>query len=76
MTTIVGFAGITGRIGHLIGESLVTKPEVKVRGYGRDEKRLHSDLLGKVQFITGQPDDWAALRAFVRECDVIVCTYW
>jgi nucleoside-diphosphate-sugar epimerase len=73
-STIVGIAGITGRIGHLIGKSLVANPELKVRGYGRHEKRLHSDLQGKVQFIPGQADDWKALRAFVRGCDVIVCT--
>nr|XP_036574959.1 NmrA-like family protein [Colletotrichum truncatum]KAF6781455.1 NmrA-like family protein [Colletotrichum truncatum] len=77
MVFTVGLAGITGKFGRLLASKLIQKPDVIVRGYCRDPKKVITPLSSssQVQLFQGGAYDTDRIRAFVRGCDVVICSY-
>lgn len=77
MTITVGLAGITGKFGRLLASKLLQKPDVVLRGYCRDPKKVIAPIASssQVQLFQGEAYDDDKIRSFVKGCDVVVCAY-
>ncbi|KAH7044659.1 hypothetical protein B0J12DRAFT_787435 [Macrophomina phaseolina] len=83
MATTIGIAGITGRLARSIAAALLRRQPahpsgLHIRGFTRDASHVPAALLDSphVSIVTGaSASDAAALRAFVRGCDVVICCY-
>ncbi|KAK6531189.1 hypothetical protein TWF281_008014 [Arthrobotrys megalospora] len=77
MTITVGIAGITGKFARVLVASLLTYPEVKIRGYCRDPSKVSANLSSNpnISLIKGDGFDTSAIATFVSGCDVVVCCY-
>jgi hypothetical protein len=77
MATKIGIAGITGKFGRLLAQSLLRHDGVTVRGYCRNASKAPASLASNpaVTIHQGDAHDAAAIRAFVRGLDVVVCAY-
>ena len=72
-TMVVGIAGITGKFANFILNSLLSKPNVTIRGYCRNASKLRSNIISspRVSIVEGDSSDIKATHRFVRGCDVI-----
>lgn len=78
MVGTIGIAGITGKFGRSVARHLLaTNPELSLRGYCRNPAKLPSTLSSssRVTIHQGNSDDPAAVRGFVKGCDVVICSY-
>jgi hypothetical protein len=77
MTITVGLAGITGKFAAFLAVELLRNPEIVLRGYARDPRKLHPSLscLIRVQLFQGGASDDAKISSFVDGCDVVICAY-
>jgi hypothetical protein len=77
MTSVVGIAGISGKLGRCILRHLLLQSDVQVRGLCRESSRVNTEIRGheRVQIIQGDPYDDTVLEKFVKGTDVIICTY-
>ncbi|KAJ5726769.1 NmrA-like family protein [Penicillium malachiteum] len=73
----VGIAGITGKFARCVVGHLLKQPNITIKGYCRDSKKLPPGLLAseRITITQGQSDDNGALRTFARGSDVVVCCY-
>ncbi|KAH8817758.1 nmrA-like family protein [Flagelloscypha sp. PMI_526] len=72
--TVVGIAGITGKFGRLLTQSLLTFHEVRIRGFCRDPAK-YGPTDDRIKLIKGEASDASSVQTFVNGCDVIVCCY-
>ncbi|KAH7031972.1 NmrA family protein-like protein [Macrophomina phaseolina] len=77
MELTIGIAGIKGKVSLCVAQELLKQPNVLVRGYCRNSSRLPAPLTTnpRVNIIQGRVGDAAAVRPFVKGCDVVVCGY-
>lgn len=76
--SVVGIAGITGKLGQLAAEAILsTTSDVKIQGFCRDKSKVAPSLSdhARVSIIEGQSDDMEAARKAVRGCQVVICAY-
>ncbi len=77
MATKIGIAGITGKFGRALAQSLLRHDDTAVRGYCRNASKAPEWLTSHPAVTIQQGDayDATALRSFVRGLDVVVCAY-
>ncbi|KAJ3955615.1 hypothetical protein N0V92_007857 [Colletotrichum tropicale] len=77
MTFTVALAGITGKFGRLLASKLIQNPDVTLRGYCRDPKKVIASLASspQVQLFQGEAYDEEKIRNFVKGSDVVICAY-
>ncbi len=77
MATKIGIAGITGKFGRALAQSLLRRDNTVIRGYSRDPKKAPAWLASNPAVTLHQGDafDADAIRSFVRDLDVVVCSY-
>lgn len=75
--SVVAIAGISGKLGTLVAESLLKTSQVEVRGFCRDKSKVSTALSNnpRVSIVEGQSDDPDATRRAVRGSDVVICCY-
>ena len=73
----VAIAGITGKLGSLIAQSLLTYPRTHIRGLCRDPSKLSPSLSSNPRVSISQSPslDLATARTFVQGSDVVICAY-
>ena len=73
----VAIAGITGKLGRLIAESILASSQAQVRGFCRDRAKVPVELQSnpRVAIVEGSAEDSKAAREAVRDSDVVVCAY-
>ncbi|KAH8817757.1 nmrA-like family protein [Flagelloscypha sp. PMI_526] len=72
--TVIGIAGITGKIARLIAQSLLAYPEVKIRGFCRDPTK-YDTTDDRINLIKGEASDASSIQTFVNGCDAVICCY-
>lgn len=78
MAITVGIAGITGKFARCLVSHLLRRKGVTIRGYCRDPGKFPAAVLSsspQLQITQGGAFDRAAVRSFIRGCDVVVCCY-
>lgn len=77
MAITVGLAGITGKFGRSLAHQLLKNPDISLRGYARDPKKVPSSIASSpnVRLFQGGAYDEATIQSFVQGCDVVVCAY-
>ncbi|KAI8257872.1 hypothetical protein K4K58_003726 [Colletotrichum sp. SAR11_239] len=77
MTFTVALAGITGKFGRLLASKLIQNPDVTLRGYCRDPKKVVAPLASspQVQLFQGEAYDEEKIRNFVKGSNVVICAY-
>ena len=73
----VAIAGITGKLGSLIAQSLLTYPRSHIRGLCRNPTKLSPSISSnpRVSITQGPSSDLAVARTFVKGSDVVICAY-
>ncbi|GKT82582.1 nmrA-like family protein [Colletotrichum tofieldiae] len=77
MTLTIGLAGITGKFGRLLASKLIKNPNITLRGYYRDPKRVNATLASspQVHLFQGEAFNEDNIRKFVKGCAVVICAY-
>ncbi|KAF5653733.1 hypothetical protein F25303_2038 [Fusarium sp. NRRL 25303] len=77
MAITVGVTGITGKFARLVVKNLLNHPELNIRGFCRDPRKLPAQISAspQVTIIQGDANDLNALRRFVKGCEVVICCY-
>ncbi|KAI8304025.1 hypothetical protein K4K61_006534 [Colletotrichum sp. SAR11_59] len=77
MTFTVSLAGITGNFGRLLASKLIQNPDVALRGYCRDPKKVIAALKSspQVELFQGEAYDEEKIRNFVKGSNVVICAY-
>lgn len=73
----IGIAGITGKFALCVLNHLLQIPFISIRGYCRNPNKLPQKLLSspRIRITQGDSTNDAALRAFAKGCDVVICCY-
>ena len=75
--TNVGIAGVTGRFGGLVLDSLLESSDIKVRGLCRDASKLADRFTrsSQLEITEGDVLDKDVLAKFAKGLDVVICVY-
>lgn len=74
----VAIAGITGKLGTLIAQAVLTTSNVSIRGLCRDKSKLAPELqafVDRITIVEGGSTDLSAARHAVRGSQVVICSY-
>jgi NAD(P)H-binding len=72
MAITVGVAGITGKFGTLVAQSLLQTPDIKLRCYCRNKSKVPALITNESR---ADIHDVNSLRKFVGGCNVVICAY-
>ena len=74
----IAIAGVTGQLGTLFADYLLSKPQVEVHGICRNPSKLSKSLASHPQmkvFTIASAQDKAALQSAVTGCNIVICAY-
>jgi nucleoside-diphosphate-sugar epimerase len=74
----VAIAGITGKLGTLIAQAILTTSQASIRGLCRDKSKLAPELQsspGRITLVEGDSTDISAAREAVQGSQVVICCY-
>ncbi len=77
MSTTIGVAGITGKLGSLVTQNLLLHPSAHVRGLCRDKSKLPDSIRSnpRISIVEGDSSNVEAARSAVRGCSAVICCY-
>ena len=74
----VAIAGITGKLGTLIAQAILSTSQASIRGLCRDQSKLAPELQGfssRITLVEGDSTDLVTAREAVRGSQVVICCY-
>ena len=75
--SVIAIAGITGKLGQLTAETILSTSDCRVQGFCRDKSKVAPALRdnSRVTIVEGQSSDPEAARKAVRGSQVVICMY-